>query len=390
MPMEGSISDFPDSLQCKILENVARLPHYKRTGNISINEHMYFKRQVIGERALSMKRIYLDQRFWIFCRDASQNQARQPIHSEILALLKKGVREKRLCCPFAYPAWAETMKQSASSRLATAQVVDQLSCGIGLQDPIARAGTEISHYVHSQLLQHSLKPLEAYVWVGVGHVVGEAILTSTAFNRETELALQKSMYDLISEATCEEMVTMMNSGPDPQSPHNEMMHEIWQNYQCALHRSDFETVSEAIAIEVDGIMDCYEKEALGFVTDLFDQGHQIGIDNESKTPKQMCREIMAIISAGMKLGRITTQLPSLHIPTGVHAVRRHRRQKYRKGDMMDIGHASAALPYCDAFLTDKTFAELLRQKPLSYGDLYDCTILYKEHDVVEFLRGIVD
>jgi hypothetical protein len=35
-----------------------------------------------------------------------------------------------------------------------------------------------------------------------------------------------------------------------------------------------------------------------------------------------------------------------------------------------VGNASAALPYCDSFFTDKTFADLLRQKPLSYDDLY--------------------
>jgi hypothetical protein len=76
-----------------------------------------------------------------------------------------------------------------------------------------------------------------------------------------------------------------------------------------------------------------------------------------------------------RLNKITTELSSYRITSGLYAAIRHDvKQKFDKNDALDIGHASAALPYCDYYFTEKKFAHLITQKQLSYDKVYNCKV----------------
>ena len=56
-------------------------------------------------------------------------------------------------------------------------------------------------------------------------------------------------------------------------------------------------------------------------------------------------------------------IPSQRIRAALHAaIRMDDRRPFRQNDIADIDHSSVAAAYCDIFLTERSFAELLRRK----------------------------
>jgi hypothetical protein len=85
--------------------------------------------------------------------------------------------------------------------------------------------------------------------------------------------------------------------------------------------------------------------------------------------------------------RITTEFPTVGIPAALHAaVRLDKNRKYKKGDFEDFHHAALAVGYFDVFLTESSLQHLLRSNYLDVEQVYGCTVLSGEQDVLEHLR----
>ena len=95
-----------------------------------------------------------------------------------------------------------------------------------------------------------------------------------------------------------------------------------------------------------------------------------------------------LIYHAYRLKKLTTQFPALHIFAGIHAAVRFRTQPHKKGDNWDHLHAHAALGYCNAFFTEKNLGNLLSSPPLRYAAAYGCRVLWKEDDVLSYLRSL--
>ncbi|MCB1717533.1 MAG: hypothetical protein KDK05_20610, partial [Candidatus Competibacteraceae bacterium] len=88
--------------------------------------------------------------------------------------------------------------------------------------------------------------------------------------------------------------------------------------------------------------------------------------------------------------RLTTELPSIKIPATIHAcIRFDQRRRYKPNDIHDIGHATAALPYFDAFLTEHSLRHLLTREDLALDRLYGCTVISDPSEAIESLTAMV-
>src|ERR1051325_11371440 len=129
---------------------------------ISLEGYVRSKMLATADRVLARKKVYLDTRFWILMRDVFLGRSKDRLHKQISEKLCQLVTAGRVICPINADTLAELLKQrDATTRLATAKLIDELSLGAALQSAEERVRTELMHCVQLSLRgQVALEPLE--------------------------------------------------------------------------------------------------------------------------------------------------------------------------------------------------------------------------------------
>jgi hypothetical protein len=90
-----------------------------------------------------------------------------------------------------------------------------------------------------------------------------------------------------------------------------------------------------------------------------------------------------------RLNKAGKTMPTIHIFSTLYAaVRWDKKQKFQDNDFYDFRHATAALPYCDYFFTEKRLAHLLMQNLLGLDKFYQCTVHSKEKEAISCLHKL--
>jgi hypothetical protein len=101
------------------------------------------------------------------------------------------------------------------------------------------------------------------------------------------------------------------------------------------------------------------------------------------------RRLGNLIRAGFEARRISTEIPGVHISSGLHAaVRLDRNRKYKANDFEDFRHAVVALPYYDIFCTEKSLRHLLCHQPLQYDQAYGTRVVSDDAEVLDALKMV--
>lgn len=368
------------------------IPMHLEQDDITLETHLIIRRREIGDRALSRRRIYLDQRFWIECRDAELNPANScSSKREIWHQLKLAVDSGRIWCPAYASVYSETMKQNPSRRVDTARIIDRLSGGIAIRHSGQRSMIEFSHWVWTSLLgDQTLGPLHQYVWTSTGSILGEAIPLETGFGSRVDRAIQKSWVDLQHTLSLEECFTIYFEQGVPASLDDDSAFQLYKTLMSKRTKSVHNTFEYVFEAELRGMLDVISDNVILFAQDLVKQGKFVSLgDNcDDMSVSELAANLNAIAHSGLRLGRVTTGLPYLHISASIHALVRRIGQPYQKGDTHDFQHAASALPYCEAFFTEKKLANLLRRDPVYLDKIYGCAVLNNRDEIVNYLEEI--
>ncbi len=120
---------------------------------------------------------------------------------------------------------------------------------------------------------------------------------------------------------------------------------------------------------------------------LMEPNAQPGTADDFRRNEQVFVNLFSNIFRHDKAG---TSLTTAQIVAGLHAiVRWHRQRPFRASDFYDIYHATAALPYCDIFLTERFLGTALSRPPLDVGKHFGTTILWDEQSSLAALRTAV-
>lgn len=169
---------------------------HRANAHISLDRHV--KRRVVelGCALETRVAIYLDLNFWIRLKSCMLGLNGSGDDARLLRLLRSGAAEGRLFCPISESVFFEVLKQSdPSSRMATARLIDELSLGVTLLPNPRRFATEISHFFYSFQEDSELHPISHLVWSKIAYVLDFSHPSSTAFDTDTELVVQKSFFD---------------------------------------------------------------------------------------------------------------------------------------------------------------------------------------------------
>lgn len=94
------------------------LGSYLSEDSVSPAAHSLGRRRALAKRVLGRKRIYLDQKYWIYCRDAMLGRPQKPIHDALWAKLLTLVSAAKVLCPAGITVLLETQKQRDPKKLA--------------------------------------------------------------------------------------------------------------------------------------------------------------------------------------------------------------------------------------------------------------------------------
>ena len=307
-------------------------------------------------KVAARKRIYLDMKYWIWLRTPGESpKPRATDH--LLSLLRAGVASKRMFCPVSYPAFLELMKQFPTTRrLDQAVIMDELSIGVGLLNPF-----DIAELEYLSLISRYGKLKDKDLWIDPPWVpVGNMIVEKYPVHPEIPPHLMEECNKLILRGSWNR--TMADHALSmAQMPRGPTSTAARVNQQRILNPRAGKTFARLYAEELNGGIEAMEEQienALRSLAVLCD----VNLGESERIAKTEMRMWVNVLRERVVRDLEGIALPSQRTRAALHAaIRMDDGRAYKPNDMEDISHSSVAAGYCDLFLTERSFAELLRR-----------------------------
>lgn len=306
-----------------------------------------------------------------------------------MRLLRSAVASGALFCPISETIFVELLKQrDATSRRATAKLIDELSLGITLVPAKVRAATELVRFIRTFDVPDKLHPLKHLVWSKLSYVLGYLHPTNTPFDAAIELKLQETFFDYMWTIPLVEVVDRIgNAEIDPDIGFDDLAQRL--NDGSSRYAHEIRSFAQAYAAEIRGAIDLLAPTAVDYVFHLAEK--ELGAVPELSPAQRNASENQwkNVLFGAFKKEETKRVLPTMHIEALLHAsIRWDKKRKLRGNDIYDFNHATAALPYCKAFLTDQPLALLITANHLRLDKQFGCRVVAKVNEAIEFLKTL--
>lgn len=362
----------------QILENMER---HRTQPEISASRYFDVLREKLAHGIAGKRRIYLDTKYWILLRDAALGCPKKASHTEILALLRSLVSCGAAICPLSDAAYIESMQQTdANTRLATATLMDELSCGVAIATEKTRVRLELLNFVVSPT--SDISSLNNKIWVKTGFVLGENVPHTEAWDATTNLLAQKSFIDLIWNQT---ITDFAEQGHDRKIASMEAS-ALRINEKMAAYSDQIRSFEQAAQAEFSGCVNLFNSElAAAALRELKHQDtrpEQVDVYQEAM---QRC----LFNTLRLRPAFMATRVPTMFIHAMCHAaIRWNRGRKLDSHWLIDIHHACAGLAYHEAMFTEHPLRVLLTNGKMRMDKIFDSCILSAEEDILQYLEGL--
>lgn len=356
---------------------------------MSIERHSRARQIELGRSLTSRRKIYLDMRFWIIARDTALGIRTEPAARKLLHHLRRGVANGRLICPISASMFIELMKQpySPGRRIGTAQLIDELSLGISMIPSRIVMGTEIHSFLLRAKGDTELYPMQELIWTKVAYVLGDIYPSLAEFSAAEELTIQKSYFDYLWAHSLSDMVKTMGDNIPPADGFAELSRETNENN--AEHRNELRSFAQTYDIELRGAIEIAGDVAADAVHQLAEKEARRELratPEERANSVNMCRNLLY---HAFKKPQTKDALRCLHIGTSLHAAMRwDKDRKFKPNDYYDFEHATAALGYCDSFLTEGPLHDLVTRPQVNLEAVNGCRVFSDVEAAADFVRQL--
>jgi uncharacterized protein (UPF0147 family) len=276
-------------------------------------------------------------------------------------------------------------QEDPGTRLATVRLMDELSLGVVIQNTPDRVRTELYSFMVDTIDQGSIPdPPSQRVWLKVGHVLGTGVPVSDGWTEQEQLAVQKSVADVLWSVTLEEMMTDTPLPRDLRGKAQEVADRI--SASSADHQDEMRSFKQVYLAEIAGFWDNYEHCIRETLEEVFREmtGNVEPIAREQAN--EQVRPWKNALHNIVKYNKVGNALPTAQVVSSLHAIVRWGKTRgFRGGDFADFHHAAAAVPYCDVFLTERFLAQVISAPPVSLAERFDMTVT---SDVAEAIAAI--
>jgi hypothetical protein len=370
----------------------ASFARHAATPEVSVHEYVDGLVAELGNSIAGRYKLYLDTRYWIHLRDAAMGRPTHPCHREILNCIRYLVSTGAAICPVSDVAWMELFKQiDPQTRLATANLLDELSLGVAIKSEQERVIYEIKQFIIPQETIAPAQNLKDRMWVKAGYVFGVAIPSVKEWSSEHNLLMQKTFVDLFWNITYREMIETSGALPPMSDGMEQSAAKITESMRQYAHQ--IRSIQQAFAAESAGALSVF-KDAIG---DMMIRHFHNTSGNRSPVPKEQIDEaakktLTVLVNAFRRRPKIMAQqIPTLYAYAMCHAaVRMDKSRKFNGHDLLDIHHASSGIPYHDAVFTENPLRVLVTAGNVALDKTFECTVLAKEGEVLDYLQKISD
>lgn len=368
---------------------VSTFEKHQRERDKSLDSYLKERRLSLGQSIADRHKVYLDTKYWLLLRNHLLGRSRDPAIAKLADLLIDGVTSAKLICPISADVFMEILKQTDPETLnCSVGLIDTLSEGVSVLSPEERGRMELLQFVLRHVAEEeSCHGPKVFVWTKLAYVLGFTTPGDTPFSPEEELTIQKAFLDQMWEISLTDIVETMGIAAIREMPR---MPDISSDLNAAkfAHDDEAKSFQDVFLAEIAGILDRLKAEFREMFAYLYRKRTGRAPQDEELAASDAPRQFANLIYHGFRLNRFSTELPSLRITATLHAaIRWERSRKYEANDMPDIGHATAALPYFDTFLTERSLRHLLTRKDLGLDRLYDCMVVSDARVSTEAIRG---
>jgi hypothetical protein len=367
--------------------SVEAILFHKRHPEISLDSLVKNRMIELWTSICDIEKVYLDKRFWILLRDAHMGRSNQSAQTQLLRELRGAVERGFIICPISETVFLELIKQQdIQTRKATAELIDELSHGVTLVPHQQRVAQELVNV----FVKFAEEPVEHYqpnelVWSKLSYVLGIVHPSSTPFKPADELTLQKAFFDYMWQIPLFEMLKFLEGKdiePDTYAATAERLNKL--NRQ---HQSEVSQFKQVYLDEFRGALSLFMHIPRKWLENEFarETGNLLTPTEQEKKAQE--QNLHTIFGNLIKTKRVALMLPSLHIPTLCYAaVRWDKGRKLEANDFYDFYHATAAVGYCDAFMTENPLKTLLQQKHLGLEKDFNCAVMSDVNEALSWVR----
>lgn len=353
----------------------------------------------LAEDVAHKTRIYLDLKYWIYCRDARAGTTTDAVRVRLYDLLNELVSRGLVICPLDGAVLREVLKQRDPVRLSqVAAVVDELSLGVCFKPFVDRVRGEILHFLYRCIAPDlPLHERECLVWTKVGYAFGAFDAHNERLSAQENRLINEAFLDRMWSSTAAEFIESL-------SPSADEFHQLGPDYLRLAHDTTMANAAYADAyVARNGRpprwREIYEAEVRGMFDVLADDVWDAAAYLQSRVPNRLpatparSTERALRLAGALATAFLTRDLwrafPGAHIPAMLHTrVRHDRGRRIHENDFLDFQHACAALPYCSAFFTERSLTSMLNTGTPSLAKQFGVTVLADPNDAVTFLRAI--
>jgi len=355
---------------------------------LCIEHHIKARQIELSQSLAHRKKVYLDACFWIAIRDAHLGARKDAPAQELLSLLRQGVDEYKILCPISGSMFLELVKQphTEGRRIGTAKIIDELSLGVAMIPPPNVMATEIYVFLLEAKDGVDLHPIQELIWTKAAHVLGDLIPSSTGLSPTDEDAVQKQFFDHLWDYSLLELINTVGDQAPPTDGFDRLSKET--NRLNAMHQHELRSFEQAYDTELRGAVQIAGEIAADIIKELAekDEGRKLTFSHaERACSVNMCQNL---IYRAFKNPTNKDTLRSVHVGASIHAgMRWDKFRNFKPNDYYDFAHATAALSYCDVFLTDGPLHHLVTQ--LELEAVNECKTISDRQAAVEHIQEIL-
>lgn len=373
------------------MESVDTLDKHLAEPGKSLEAYAQGLRVALGKQLQGFKKIYLDTKYWILLRDSSLGIGTDPSVKNLLDSLDNGVSSGDLICPIGADTFSEILRQTdETTLLKSVHLIDRLSKGVTILFHEDRFRLEMLCFVYENLFgESSYYPPHVSVWTKLAYILGFFTPANTCFRKDEELAMQKAFLDQMWQTSLADMVDVIGISNILNSKGLKDCSDQL-NKNKARYGKDCKSFEHVFLSELAGLLDYMKPEFSELLVFLSERFPQFQVSKKAANAPQSAQMFANLIYHAFRLKRLSTELPFLRIQASLHAaIWMDSERKYKRTDTHDILHATAALPYFDVFLTERSLKHLLTRPDMALDKLYNCRVVAKPAEATVEIKHLL-
>lgn len=335
-----------------------------------------------AQRALAATRVYLDTNHWIGLRQVHCGTRSNESYGRLLDVLRRLIKTRRVVVAVSDQLITELCHQAdARTRKTTAAIIDELSDGVTLVGFERRVALEMLEWVNGSLYNTDPLPLSR-VWTTLPNALGSPEYLNGA--SAADPAVVKTFEDVFEALRLTDLLPSLDGLVFDAADSQAFADRLTANKERdQLGSLRFEDLFQE---EADHFLGMFVSTMPIEVTSELEKLvaiHNPGADD-------LVSGVKRVFWAQNRTGSNAQALPALRVIAGCAArISTEPSRKFKAGDQGDIFHASAALPYCDVFLTDRPTRHLVRSRPTDLASRYRCSVLNDPAKATDHLQRSV-